>query len=76
MARTRNIKPGFFKNSALGRCSPLARLFFAGLWTQSDWEGRVEFVPEQLRIEILPYDKDADIIAIVNELIDQRLIEC
>lgn len=56
MARTRNIKPGFFMNEELAECDPLARLLFAGLWTIADREGRLEDRPKRIKAEILPYD--------------------
>ena len=36
MARIRTIKPEFFDDPKIGRLSPLARLAFIGLLTQSD----------------------------------------
>ncbi|MDT8901858.1 DnaD domain protein [Anaeroselena agilis] len=56
VARKRDIKPGFFKNEDLGELSPLARLFFAGLWCWADRDGRLEDRPRKLKGEILPYD--------------------
>lgn len=56
MARSRNLKPGFFKNEELAAISPLARLAFAGLWTLADREGRLEDRPKRLKVEVLPYD--------------------
>lgn len=56
MARQRTIKPGFFKNEHLCSLSPFARLLFAGLWTISDRQGRLEDRPKRLKAEILPYD--------------------
>jgi len=57
MARSRNIKPGFFDNTALAKLPPLARLLFIGLWCQCDREGRIEDNPERIRARVLPYDK-------------------
>lgn len=57
MARTRNLKPSFFTNETLAELPPLTRLFFQGLWTQADREGRVEDRPRRLKAEILPYDE-------------------
>ena len=54
--RSRNIKPGFFKNEDLGELPPLARLLFAGLWCLADREGRVEDRPRKIKAELLPYD--------------------
>ncbi|PHM42372.1 hypothetical protein [Xenorhabdus szentirmaii] len=56
MARSRNIKPGFFTNDDLAECEPLARLLFAGLWTIADREGRLEDKPRKIKAMILPYD--------------------
>jgi hypothetical protein len=57
MARSRNIKPGFFDNTALAGMPPLARLLYVGLWTQCDREGRTEDDPQRLKARILPYDR-------------------
>lgn len=56
MARSRNIKPGFFLNDALGGLPALTRLLFAGLWTICDRAGRVEDRPKKIKAEVLPYD--------------------
>ncbi len=58
--RSRNIKPGFFKNEDLAALPALARLLFAGLWLASDMEGRVEDRPRRIKVELLPYD-DCDV---------------
>lgn len=59
--RARNIKPSFFTNDILAECEPLARILFAGLWTVSDREGRLEDRPKKIKAEVLPYDNcDAD----------------
>jgi hypothetical protein len=56
MARSRNIKPGFFLNDELAECDPLARLLFAGLWTVADRAGRLEDRPKRIKAAVLPYD--------------------
>ena len=56
MARARQLKPGFFKNEDLARCTPWARLMFEGLWTLSDREGRLEDRPTYIKGEIFPHD--------------------
>lgn len=67
MARSRNIKPGFFANEVLAECEPLARLLFAGLWCLADRAGRLEDRPKRIRAEVLPYDAvDAD--ELLNQL--------
>lgn len=56
MARSRNIKPGFFTNDELAECSPYARLLFAGLWTIADKEGRLDDRPKKVKALVLPFD--------------------
>lgn len=73
MARSRNIKPGFFKNEDLADCDPLARILFAGLWTIADREGRLEDRPKRIKAEILPYDNvDGD--ALLSQLVERGFI--
>lgn len=57
MARSRNIKPGFFKNEVLAGLDPHTRLLFAGLWTLADREGRFEVRLEKIKAEIFPYEQ-------------------
>ena len=73
MARSRNIKPGFFLNDKLAECDPLARLLFAGLWCIADREGRLEDRPKRIKAEILPYD-DCDVDKLLNQLAKQGFI--
>lgn len=56
MARSRNIKPGFYKNETLAECSVWARLLFPGLWMLADREGRLEDRPKRIKAEIFPFD--------------------
>lgn len=67
MARSRNIKPGFFTNDALAELPPLTRILFAGLWTIADREGRLEDRPKKIKAELLPYD-DVDVNAALDAL--------
>lgn len=73
MARTRNIKPGFFHNEDLADCEPLARLLFAALWTIADREGRLEYRPRKIKVECLPYDT-CDVAALVKQLSDRGFV--
>lgn len=67
MARSRNIKPGFFTNDELCALPMVDRLLFAGLWVIADRDGRVEDRPRKIRAEVMPYDEfDAD--KALNEL--------
>jgi hypothetical protein len=57
MARSRTIKPGFFTNDVLAQCEYGARLLFAGLWTISDREGRLEDRPARIKGLLFPFDR-------------------
>lgn len=56
MARSRNIKPGFFQNEDLQELSFATRLFFIGLWTEADRDGRLEDRPKRLKNALFPAD--------------------
>lgn len=57
MARSRNIKPGFFNNDLLAEIPALGRLLFIGLWTIADRDGRLEDRPKKIKAQVLPYDE-------------------
>lgn len=73
MARSRNIKPGFFKNEDLAECSPWARLLFAGLWVLADREGRLEDRPKRIKGELFPFDS-VEVEPLLDELERFRFI--
>ena len=54
--RSRNIKPGFFKNEVLAEMPPETRLLFIGLWTLADREGRIEDRPKRIKAELFAFD--------------------
>ena len=56
MSRSRNIKPGFFKNELLVELPFEYRLLFIGLWTYADREGRFEDRPTRIRMDLFPAD--------------------
>lgn len=56
MARSRNIKPGFFANEALAELPFEYRLLFIGLWTLADREGRIEDRPKRIKMTLFPAD--------------------
>ena len=60
MARSRNIKPGLFKNEILGEADPLLTILFQGLWCLADREGRMEDRPKRIKAEIFPYREIPD----------------
>ena len=67
MARSRNIKPGFYKNEDLAECSIWARFIFPGLWMLADREGRLEDRPKRIKGELLPFDSQ-DMEPLLREL--------
>lgn len=76
-ARIRTIKPEFFKHEDLYDAEqesglPL-RLAFAGLWTVCDKEGRFEWRPRALKIEVMPYD-DVDFSRVLHALTTRGFI--
>lgn len=74
MARSRSIKPGFYKNDMLAECSLEARLLFPGLWMLADREGRLENRPKKIKGEIFPFD-DITVIKQLEELKKWGFIE-
>lgn len=56
MARSRNIKPGFFQNDLLVEMDFATRLMFAGLWCLADREGRLEDRPKKIKMGLFPAD--------------------
>ena len=67
MARSRNIKPGFFTDDELAEVPALTRLLFIGLWCLADREGRMEDRPKKIKAEVMPYD-DIDVDAALQKL--------
>lgn len=73
MAYIRTIKASFFTSDDIVSLSPLARLLYVGLWTESDREGRLTWRPGNFKLRILPGD-NCDIIGLCNELVDAGLV--
>ena len=67
MARSRNIKPGFFTNEDLVELDFATRLLFAGLWTVADKCGRLQDRPKKIKIDVFPAD-NLDIDAMLSAL--------
>ena len=55
MARSRNIKPGFFRNDKLADCGPLCMIVFSGLWCIADYRGNLEYRPKRIKVDTIPY---------------------
>lgn len=67
MARTRSIKPSFFKNEDLVELDFPVRLLFISLWTLADREGRLEDRPKRIKMEMFPAD-NFDVDSGLNDL--------
>ena len=73
MSRSRNIKPGFFKNEVLVQLPFEQRLLFIGLWTLADRDGRFEDRPTRIKMEIFPAD-NVDVDAGLQALHDNGFV--
>jgi len=67
------ITPGFFDDPDIAELSLAARLFFIGLWTQADREGRLIDDTRRLKVRLFPFD-DVDTEALATELAEKHLI--
>lgn len=74
MARSRNIKPGFYKNEELAECSVWARFIFPGLWMLADRAGRLEDRPKRIKGELIPFDSQ-DVESLLRELEGHGFLE-
>ncbi len=75
MPRIRNIKPDFFLSENVGELKIMTRLFFIGLWTQADKDGRLEDRPKKLRVQLFPYDEgDVAGVEMMLKELDARFI--
>lgn len=68
VARARNIKPLIMDNEELADLEPLTRLLFVYLWMLADREGRLEDRPKRIAAQALPYDRAADVEAMLDDL--------
>ncbi len=60
MARIRSIKPDFFRHEALqdleiANPGMYPMMVFAGLWVIADREGRFEWRPRRIKLDVLPF---------------------
>lgn len=74
MARIRTIKPEFFLHEGLAELSPIHRLFFIGLWTLADKDGRLEFRPRRIKAALFPWD-DCDVTELAVDLAVVGLVQ-
>ncbi len=77
MARIRTVKPEFWGDPKIARCSRDARLLFLGLFNESDDEGRQLGSPRKIGGVVFPNDEDvtpARITKWLDELERERLV--
>jgi len=75
MARTRLIKPSFFKNERLFDLGYPSMVLFAGLWTIADRDGRLEDRPKRIKAELFPYEENLKIEALLEGLFHAGFIQ-
>lgn len=68
MARSRNIKPGIMANEKLAELPAISRLLFIYLWMLADREGRLEDRPKRIAALALPYDSEANVDNLLEQL--------
>lgn len=54
--RTRDLKPGFFRDLELTELPHITRLLFAGLWCCADRRGRLADIPKLIKSDVFPYE--------------------
>jgi len=76
MPRIRSIKPEFWTNEQVVRCSRDARLLFVGLWNFADDQGVIPASPRQIGLQVFPGDnlKPERIEAFLSELLEASLL--
>lgn len=67
MPRIRTVKPEFFSNEELAKCSPHARLLAIALLQLADSEGRMRWIPSQVMAHAFPWET-LDLSLMVHEL--------
>lgn len=71
--RSRNVKPGFFKDGDLSLCDFAGRLLFLGLSCLADRDGRLKDDPRQIKAEVFPHDS-VDMDHLLGILAQHRLV--
>jgi hypothetical protein len=77
MARIRTVKPEFFRHEGIQdmaqRLGPHVMLVFSGIWCLADREGRFEWRPRQMKLDILPF-LDFDMSAAMDALAEAKFL--
>lgn len=54
--RIRTIKPEFYRHEGIAELPYETRILFVGLWGLCDSQGRFEWRPKRIKVEVFPYD--------------------
>ncbi len=73
MARIRTVKPTFWTDEKIVELSPWARLLFIGTWNFADDEGRMEYSPKRLKMQVFPADS-VELVELSAELVEHGLV--
>lgn len=68
MARIRTLKPEFFHDKDLAKCSPHARLLAVALLQLADCEGRIRNIPMQIHSHAFPWEAEVNTPSLLGEL--------
>jgi hypothetical protein len=74
MLHIRNVKPEFFAHEDVNELSLEAMVGWMGIWICSDKNGRFEWRPKALKLNIFPY-RDVDFAKVLDELLEAGFIE-
>lgn len=74
MARIRTVKPEFWRDAKLLKCSRDARLLLIGLLNFSDDYGRMVYDPDQIKLDVFPLDNDLNVENLIGELTKQGIL--
>jgi len=76
VARIRTIKPEIWTDEKLSECSLSAHLLFIGLISFADDEGRMEYAPARIRMQIFPCGRvpPKKLTELIGELTERSLI--
>jgi hypothetical protein len=58
--RTRQVKPEFFRDAKLRGLTHFGRLLYIGLWCEADDGGWLRWEPDQLMLDLFPYEVGDD----------------
>lgn len=72
--RARNIKPGFYADKKLLKCSIGAHFLFPALWMLADREGRLKDDPEQIEVDAYLMVRNLEAEPLLAELAARGLI--